>query len=129
MDSVLNFNLGLRSLSILDPVNLIHLISNQPSQRPKVLLGIQIQDSGFSRTSRHLVFLFRRRSWEPRFSFTQNRYTPSSCLSRRMPSTKLLVNIPDFVFTIHVLDLSLCPNSFQAEISIVYCLPHASDTV
>ena len=39
-----------------------------------------------------------------------------------------LVNVPDIVF-IHVLDLPLSPSSFQADISIVYCLPQANVTV
>ena len=36
-----------------------------------------------------------------------------------------LANVPDIVF-INVLDLPLSPSSFQADISIVYCLPHAN---
>ena len=41
----------------------------------------------------------------------------------------IFVNVPDIVFIIHFLDLPLSPSSFQADISITYCLPHANGTV
>ena len=39
----------------------------------------------------------------------------------------LLGNVPEFIVVNHVFDLALFPNSFQADISIIYCLSHFND--
>jgi len=44
-------------------------------------------------------------------------------------SEEIFENVPAIVFIINGLDLPLSPTSFQAEISIMYCVSHDSDIV